>query len=136
MLKQEKRRAADAEATLKRSGVKYTKSTSPILGRTSPLHIEPGTTPLGAHSPIRAHSENRQENVQEEGRFVGGDEDQRDVQHDQRQVVNSQSRDSVKWKAAMKAELSQARQEAFDMFRRNVADMSSVDQHKKVLKAK
>ena len=33
-------------------------------------------------------------------------------------------------------ELSQARQEAFDSFRRNYADTSTIEQHKRVLKAK
>ena len=33
-------------------------------------------------------------------------------------------------------ELSQARQEAFDSYRRTVADTSGVDQHKRILKAK
>ena len=33
-------------------------------------------------------------------------------------------------------ELSQARQEAFDSFRKNYADMSSINEHKKMLKIK
>lgn len=36
----------------------------------------------------------------------------------------------------LSAELSQARQEAFDMYRKNIADMTTVDSHKKILKAK
>ena len=38
--------------------------------------------------------------------------------------------------AALHTERSKARQEAFDMFRKEIADFSVIDQHKKVLKAK
>ena len=137
MLKQEKRRAAGAEATLKRSGVQHTKSSSPILGRTSPLQVQPGTPPLGAPSLVhKDHQENVREPQSQEGRFDRRNKEQRGVQRYRGYVSSTQSRDSIEWRAAMKAELSQARQEAFDMFRKNVADMSSVDQHKRVLKAK
>lgn len=52
MLKQEKRRAAHAEATLEQSGVQYSAVTSPILGRTSPMQLGPDCPPIGCPSPV------------------------------------------------------------------------------------
>lgn len=113
MLKQEKRRAANAEATLKQSGIEYTKPSSPILGRTSPLQLEPGTAPLGVPSPVHAGSEGHQEKVRREtlsqtGSLEREDEEQKrlsGVPQDRghNYISNTQSRESAEWKAAMKA---------------------------------
>lgn len=88
MLKQEKRRAADAEASLKKSGGAPIKPSSPIMGRTSPLQLEPGAPPLGLPSPSQRGG------VQNGVGFnKGGDQG----------VVGNGSRDSVEWAAVSKA---------------------------------
>ena len=53
MLKQERRRAAEAEATLKDAGVEPKRAPSPIMGSTSPLPPPPktsGASPAGPPS--------------------------------------------------------------------------------------
>ena len=83
MLKQEKRRAADAEASLQRSGGQPIKPSSPILGRTSPLQLEARAPPPRGTSPT--HTDGR------------GDREERGV------VDSRQSQDSTEWRAAVKA---------------------------------
>ncbi|XP_064403567.1 kinesin-like protein KIF6 isoform X2 [Halichondria panicea] len=100
ILKQEKRKTADAEASLKRSGSQQMRPSSTILDPIGPVQLEPGV------------------HAKEQDVFV------------------RQSQESFEWRSAMKTRLSQARQEAFDTFRKNFADMRAMDKHKKVLKTK
>ena len=53
MLKQEKRRSAEAESALKNAGLEIKRAHSPILGRVSPLHAADG----GRHDPERPSTE-------------------------------------------------------------------------------
>lgn len=120
ILKQEKRKTADAEASLKRSGSQQMRPSSTILDPIGPVQLEP------------------------------------EVHAKEQDVFVRQSQESFEWRSAMKTSnlnclyrylclsilnhdfsgLSQARQEAFDTFRKNFADMRAMDKHKKVLKTK
>ena len=150
MLKQERRRVAEAESVLRESGAVVEWSTnrrplSPITGRTSPLQLDAGRS-LGQQEGTRH-------------------EDPLSSRHDSRANLTSSISSSsdippssglmATKRAALRAgtvccllhqsrhvhcftdtELSLARQEAFDMFRKEIADTSVIEQHKRVLKTK
>ena len=184
MLKQERRRAAEAEAALKDAGMEPRKAPSPILGSTSPVPPPTATTAAsetsGLLSSSREMSNIARSNSKQSVSDSRGLGEQRGVQESVTNSGSQLSGDSVKLRAILKAgwsclqvaniyrsidhasslifasfllfhlnhpvywhcylttpntELSQARQEAFDSFRRNYADTSTIDQHKRVLKA-
>ena len=153
MLKQEKRRALEAEVALKDAGVDtWKRSNSPILGRTSPLQTE------GRHSVPSTASKSvtespRSNSVAEAVSPFGGDHDayvrRPDGGHSTAHRGTEQLRAKLKagllWVHGYEyanrlyifvTELSKARQEAFDSYRRNYADTSGIDHQKKILKAK
>ena len=184
MLKQERRRAAEAEAALKDAGMEPRKAPSPILGSTSPVPPPTATTAASETSALLSSSREMSSIARSNSKQSVSDSRGLGEQHGvQESITNSGSQlsgDSVKLRAILKAgwsclqvaniyhsidhpllslphsfsstltplfywhcyltthntELSQARQEAFDSFRRNYADTFTIDQQKRVLKAK
>ena len=83
ILKQEKRKTADAEASLKRSGGQQMSPSTTILDQTGPVQLEPGVR-FGIPS--------------------GGVQSRTDYA-EERDVCVRQSQESVEWKSAMKTSI-------------------------------
>ena len=107
MLKQERRRAAEAEAALKDAGVEPRKAPSPILGSPSPVPPPATTTSTSETSAVlsssRETSSIARSNSKQSVSNSRGLEEQRGVQEG---IANSGSQlygDSVKLRAVLKA---------------------------------
>ena len=101
MLKQERRRAAEAEAALKDAGMEPRKAPSPILGSTSP--VPPPATTSETSAALSSSREIAKSNSKQSVSNSRGLEEQRGVQED---IANSRSQlsgDSVKLRAVLKA---------------------------------
>ena len=107
MLKQERRRAAEAEAALKDAGMEPRKPPSPILGSTSPVPPPTTTTTAsetsGLLSSSREMSNIARSNSKQSVSDSRGLGEQRGVQESVTNSGSQLSGDSVKLRAILKA---------------------------------
>ena len=104
MLKQERRRAAEAEAALKDAGMEPRKAPSPILGSTSP--VPPPATTTTASETSAALSSSREiakSNSKQSVSNSRGLEEHRGLQEGIANSGSQLSGDSVKLRAILKA---------------------------------
>ena len=159
MLKQERKRADRAEYSLKTAGLEI-RSISPVSpDRVSPVRLarsSPARSVDLVTSSAQSSDETMSPQVKGDDASVRGSQLVDTVGS---VVTDKSSQDSEQWEISLKAglyclhtdivfyalkfcsknddtELSRARQEAFDAFRKKFADVSGIEQHKKVLKVK
>ena len=104
MLKQERRRAAEAEAALKDAGMEPRKAPSPILGSTSP--VPPPATTTTASETSAALSSSREITKSNSKQSVSNSRGLGEHRGVQEGIANSRSQlseDSVKLRAILKA---------------------------------